>query len=164
MKNPRFPLLLMGILVLILLVALSQFWLPGTTNQPVDILGTAVPPLPTLDRNQIAAGEQLYAQYCAECHGETLEGAENWKTPLSDGSFPAPPHDSSGHTWHHPDAQILEIISLGGAVYDGTMPGFEQQLTFDQQKAVLEFIKSHWDTEAREYQWWLSNTVPTLTP
>jgi hypothetical protein len=24
-----------------------------------------------------------------------------------DGKLPAPPHDASGHTWHHADAQLF---------------------------------------------------------
>ena len=131
---------------------------------PVVINGTAAPPLPAVDRSAAALGEPLYQQYCAACHGQDLSGAPGWKTSLPDGSFPPPPHDETGHTWHHPDALLLQIMAEGGQFYDGVMPGFSEQLTDTEMAAILEFIKSRWDREARTYQWWITNVHPTPTP
>ncbi|MCW5719495.1 MAG: cytochrome c, partial [Bauldia sp.] len=55
----------------------------------------------------LRAGQTLYLANCASCHGVDLEGQPNWQTPLADGRFPAPPHDETGHTWHHSDAQLF---------------------------------------------------------
>jgi hypothetical protein len=69
-----------------------------------------------------------------------------------------PPHDSSGHTWHHPDPVLIEIITNGGdpELYNTKMPGFGDQLTELEIIAVLDFIKNSWDQEDREYQWWIT--------
>ena len=58
----------------------------------------------------IGLGRQLYAQHCASCHGDRLQGQPDWKSPLPSGRMPAPPHDASGHTWHHPDGVLFRIL------------------------------------------------------
>ena len=126
-------------------------------NNPVVINGIAAPPLPTLVPERVTLGQAVYAQSCASCHGPNLEGKPEWKTPLADGSLPPPPHDSTGHTWHHPDELLLNIIANGGdAKYNFQMPGFKDQLSEEEIAAVLDFIKNNWEREEREYQWWMS--------
>lgn len=126
-------------------------------EEGVSINGVVVPPVPKLDPQRVSQGEVLYGLHCAECHGDNLEGAANWQTTLPDGSFPPPPHDDSGHTWHHPDDYLIEIITRGSTeVYGGTMPGFGEKLTETEIEMILDYIKSTWDTEAREFQWWIS--------
>jgi len=121
------------------------------------IQGTGVPPLPTLDVIRAMQGKRLYEANCASCHGAELEGQPNWKQPNEDGSLPAPPHDGSGHTWHHPDDLLLDIIANGGdPALGATMLGFKGQLGEDEIVAILDFIKSHWRTEDREFQWWIT--------
>ena len=128
-----------------------------TGNQPIVINGITAPPLPTLVPEQVQVGQTVYAQSCASCHGANLEGKPDWQVPLADGTLPPPPHDSSGHTWHHPDELLLEIIANGGdPEYNSQMPGFKDQLSEEQMAAVLEFIKSKWERDEREYQWWMS--------
>jgi len=63
---------------------------------------------------QIREGAALYAEYCAACHGGALEGAENWQDHNEDGTYKPPPHDDSGHTWHHSDKVLFEYVKLGG--------------------------------------------------
>ncbi|MCE6951454.1 cytochrome c [Cereibacter sphaeroides] len=106
---------------------------------------------------EIALGRQVYAAQCASCHGVNLEGQPNWREPGPNGRLPAPPHDVSGHTWHHPDAQLLAIIRDGTAAlvgngYQSDMPGFAGKLTEAEMRAVLAFIKSTWPDRAAEYQ------------
>ena len=67
--------------------------------------------------------------------------------------MPAPPHDESGHTWHHPDA-VLFAITKNGLVapnapqdYESDMPAFAAKLTDDEIWAVLAYIKSHWTSK-----------------
>ena len=137
-----------------------------SADRPVVINGTAVPPIPTLNADQIARGERLYTQYCASCHGANLKGQPNWQQRLADGSLPAPPHDSSGHTWHHSNTLLLTIIAEGGqAVYGdvagkSNMPPFKDQLASEEIAAILDFIKSKWGDDEREFQWWVSATGP----
>ena len=128
-----------------------------TANRPVVINQTAVPPLPRLDREKIRRGERLYQQHCARCHGADLKGSPTWKVSLADGSYPPPPHDDSGHTWHHPDEQLLDIIANGGdPAYNSKMPAFKDKLTKDEIVAILEFFKSKWSRKERDYQWWIT--------
>lgn len=106
---------------------------------------------------QIALGRQLYSENCASCHGANLEGQPDWKTPGTNGRLPAPPHDASGHTWHHADQQLFTITKLGTAAvvsngYESDMPGFGSSLTDDEIRAVLFYIKSTWPEREAAYQ------------
>jgi mono/diheme cytochrome c family protein len=119
------------------------------------------PPLPALQPELVVEGRQVYAQHCARCHGTNLEGQPDWKQPLPSGKYPAPPHDDSGHTWHHPDALLKQIIVEGGNGTNGQipsdMPAFGAVLNARQTDAVLEFIKSRWSAQSREYQWMMTH-------
>jgi mono/diheme cytochrome c family protein len=101
-------------------------------------------------------GRVLYASHCASCHGPNLEGQPNWQRRGPDGLMPAPPHDASGHTWHHSDEQLFLITKKGisGVVpnYKSAMPGFENVLSDDEIWAVLSFIKSSWPSREFEFQ------------
>jgi len=155
------------IVAVLFLLALAVMLLlrPSANGEAVVIINdTAVPPLPNLDPDRVARGEQIYARHCAACHGANLEGAPDWKRPLADGSYPPPPHDSSGHTWHHADALLLTIIAKGGQsvvadpAYKSQMPAFADKLSEEEMIAVLDFIKSKWEKEKREFQWWVTYT------
>jgi S-disulfanyl-L-cysteine oxidoreductase SoxD len=107
--------------------------------------------------SQVALGQRLYAQQCASCHGADLQGQPNWRTPTESGSMPAPPHDLSGHTWHHSDQQLFEITKYGGQRfsapdYRNAMPAFEDRLSDDEIRAVLAYIKSTWPADIRASQ------------
>lgn len=108
------------------------------------------------DPAQVALGGRLYAERCASCHGAKLEGQPNWQESLSNGRMPAPPHDASGHTWHHSDAELFTITKKGLAAvvpgYESDMPAFEGTLSDEEIRAVLAFIKSTWPKTEREYQ------------
>ena len=62
---------------------------------------------------QVALGKSVYDGRCASCHGARLEGQPNWQEKLPSGRMPAPPHDASGHTWHHPDSMLFGMTKLG---------------------------------------------------
>ncbi|MAB12288.1 MAG: cytochrome C [Parvibaculum sp.] len=105
---------------------------------------------------QIALGQNIYAQNCASCHGANLEGQPDWKRRLENGRMPAPPHDESGHTWHHSDQDLFAITKLGvgGVVpgYESDMLAFGEILSDEEIAAVLAFIKSTWPERQREVQ------------
>lgn len=126
------------------------------TGEPITINGISVSPLPTLDPELVAQGEPLYAQYCASCHGVNLEGVPDWKIIQPDGKLLPPPHDSSGHTWHHPDDLLLSAIAEKGDPSISDMPGFRDVLTDEEMIAILTFIKNSWEQEEREFQWWIT--------
>jgi len=147
----------LAILVLILGAAFLTYQQTVFANRTVVINQTAVPPLPTLNPENVMQGEILYAQYCAKCHGANLEGSPNWKQLLPDGSLPPSPHDSSGHTWHHSDELLISLTENGGDPTDNSkMTPFKDQLSREEIAAILEFIKSKWGREEREYQWWIT--------
>ena len=104
-----------------------------------------------LDPEQLATGKAVYDANCAACHGVNGEGQPNWKVPVN-GVYPAPPHDSSGHTWHHPDQQLLEIIANGGGMPNSAMPAYADILTGEERRAALEYIKTFWGKQEREFQ------------
>lgn len=106
---------------------------------------------------QVAVGRTVYDSACAACHGKSLEGQPNWRTPLADGGYPGPPHDASGHTWHHPDELLFRITKHGGQSTAGegfksNMPPFMNVLSDQEIWAVLAYIKSRWPAELRRRQ------------
>lgn len=121
--------------------------LPGSPTAPPE------EPLPELDPATVAAGRDRYAQFCASCHGTDLKGDPDWKVPNDDGSYPPPPQDSSGHTWHHGDDLLLEIILEGSAFPQSRMPAFEGQLSEAEVLSILDFFKSVWGPQERTFQW-----------
>jgi S-disulfanyl-L-cysteine oxidoreductase SoxD len=107
------------------------------------------------DAEVVARGETVYVAHCASCHGRNLEGQPDWRTKDQDGFLPAPPHDESGHTWHHPDRLLFDITKLGVAVaanlkdYKTRMPVFGGTLSDKDIVAVLSYIKSRWPEDVR---------------
>ena len=97
-------------------------------------------------------GQALYEAECASCHGLSGEGQPNWQIPNAEGVFPAPPHNSEGHTWHHPDQVLLEITANGGSLPNSGMPGFADKLTEPEMEAILDHVKTLWDPEKRDIQ------------
>ena len=147
---------MLPILFGIILVGAFLMWRNVPSGEPVAINGITVPPLPTLNPELVAEGEPLYTQFCASCHGTSLEGVPDWKIAQPDGKRLPPPHDSSGHTWHHPDDLLLSLIAEQGDPSYSDMPGFRDSLTDEEMNAILTFIKSSWGQEEREFQWWIT--------
>lgn len=109
------------------------------------------------DPDLVAQGARIYRESCASCHGASLEGQPDWQTRRPDGMLSAPPHDETGHTWHHSDQVLFEITKygiqrFGGLDYKSEMPAFEGILTNGELVAVLSYIKSRWPAESQEYQ------------
>ena len=105
---------------------------------------------------ELSAGRDLYLANCAKCHGVNLEGQPDWMKRNENGRLPAPPHDETGHTWHHSDKQLFTITKFGlqaiAPDYESDMPAFEDVLTDDEIRSVLEYIKSTWPERQRGYQ------------
>jgi mono/diheme cytochrome c family protein len=111
------------------------------------------------NHEQVARGKSVYAQHCAACHGIRLEGQLTWQEKLPTGRMPAPPHDASGHTWHHPDSVLFGITKSGlvpgkyaPPKYESDMPAFGSQLADEEIWAVLAYIKSSWPENIRAAQ------------
>jgi len=104
----------------------------------------------------IARGKIVYETYCVSCHQVNLSGAENWKELDEDGHRKAPPLNGTGHTWHHDDTSLHNIIKYGLAKivknYEGKMIAFGDKINDKQIDSVLSYIKSHWEGEIYERQ------------
>lgn len=113
--------------------------------------------LPDLDPELVGQGERLYTALCASCHGVDLAGESDWKVPNPDGSFKPPPQDSTGHTWHHSDRLLVDLI-LNGSTFDRSrMPTFRDVLSESETLAILEYLKSSWGEQEREFQFKVSS-------
>ena len=100
-------------------------------------------------------GERIYRTHCAVCHGINLEGQKGWNIKDGQNNILAPPHDETGHTWHHSDEDLFFITKYGGAGKAGgasAMPGYEQILSDKEIISVLSFIKSTWPVQIRLQQ------------
>ena len=133
-------------------VAASLVWAPQSDEDRPQESGVEA---------QLAMGATLYAEHCAACHGPDLEGQPNWRQRNADGTMPAPPHDDSGHTWHHSDRFLFAYTKFGGAQtlkwtgitgVPSAMPAFGNQLGDAEIWAILEFIRSRWSDRSRAAQ------------
>lgn len=108
------------------------------------------------DDSIVAQGADIYAAQCAACHGASLQGEPNWRERGDDGRLPAPPHDASGHTWHHDSEALFQLTKYGVAKligdpgYASDMPVYDGVLTDNEIVAVLSYIKSTWPQDIRE--------------
>ena len=111
-------------------------------------------PSPTPTPDPVALGKDVFARVCAECHGTNAGGH----------AFPpAPALDGSEHAWHHPDVQIRDWIKNGkfGPV---PMPALGDRLTDAEVEAVIDYIKSLWPKEQRDFQESINQRYPTPAP
>jgi mono/diheme cytochrome c family protein len=106
--------------------------------------------VPPIDR-----GAELYETHCFSCHGGD-SGGQMMDMP--------PRHNANGHTWHHPDCQLTDIV-LNGSGEMGQMmrqmmggedlppmPTFKGQLSEEEVAAILAYIKTWWTEEQRQLQ------------
>jgi len=97
---------------------------------------------------QLMRGKKVFKENCAVCHGENAQGlAQDWKKPLADGTYPAPPLNGTAHAWHHSKDALLRTINMGGIPLGGTMPSFKDKLSDKEKEAALAFISSLWSDE-----------------
>lgn len=125
--------------------------------------GEKGPPAP--EPETVALGRQVYQQYCAACHGPGGEGQPNWQVPNAQGELPAPPHDSTGHTWKHSDAMLYRIVLQGwrdpfNRTDRLTMPAFGEVLSPTELRAVIAYLRTLWTEEQRRFQWEESKDEP----
>lgn len=93
----------------------------------------------------VEQGEELYQANCQSCHGGATGGS------LKD--IP-PPHNAKGHTWHHPDQLLIDMVlnGINFSAEEQKMPAFKDRLSREEVKAILAYIKTWWTDEQRAYQ------------
>lgn len=119
----------------------------------------------SVSSSQVARGRAIYQANCATCHGANGEGQPNWKRQNPDETYPPPPHDASGHTWHHGDGLLFRTVRDGGKIYEtpgfkSAMPSFGDRLSPAEIKAALTYIKTLWTGEQRAAQAEASKSDP----
>lgn len=130
--------------------ALDSSVSPEPTPKSTSATGSETEPV-NLDSSK------LFADNCAVCHGAQGEGQAGWQQRNPDGSFRAPAHDSTGHTWHHPDGLLFSTVSEGGrdipdlGVTSG-MPAFGETLSPAQIVAVIDYLRTLWGPQERDFQ------------
>jgi mono/diheme cytochrome c family protein len=144
----------------------------GTGSPVLESLGNVIKGLvstrlgyKTADPNnpkQVTRGAEIYAKHCASCHGANLQGQANWRQRNPDGTMPAPPHDASGHTWHHPDSLLFDYTKKGGQAlapkdFKSAMPSYGGVLADSDIWSVLAYVKSRWPAKIRARQMRLNN-------
>ena len=106
-------------------------------------------------------GRALYAANCASCHGDKLQGQPDWQSTKPDGTLPAPPHDDTGHSWHHGDNLLFTYTKLGGQAalaqrgvsnFNSAMPAFGETLSDAEIWDILAYIESTWPRRVRQIQ------------
>ncbi len=139
-----------GIAVVVIVLAVGVWLVRAPSEIDLRLAEANVPEL-------IDLGRKVYVAGCAQCHGIALEGQPNWRQPLPDGSLPAPPHDQTGHTWHHADQILFEITKYGRLrnappSVRSSMPPFDGRLSDKEIWASLAYIKSHWPKQILDRQ------------
>lgn len=146
-----------GILAAAAGVVTLAYWATRPEQPPARRAVAGAPPDPE-NRALLAHGKGIYDRQCAACHGANLEGQPDWRSRRPDGRMPAPPHDDSGHTWHHPDEVLFGITRhgvtppYGPPGYRSDMPAFKDRLSDQDIRAVLAFIKSRWSPKVHAWR------------
>ena len=130
----------------ILLVGVVIYYFSSPANEAAASIALKYNDVAVVDLGQV-----VYAENCASCHGVALEGQANWRQRDADGYLPAPPHDETGHTWHHPDSYLFLMTKYGieemiGKTYPNNMPAYKDKLMDEEILAVLSYIKSTWSS------------------
>ena len=84
----------------------------------------------------IAEGRIVYDTNCSRCHGISGQGGMG------------PPHNDEGHTWEHPDDELVQTVLNGRSM----MPSFRGTLDEAEVEAALTYIKTMWTKEQRDFQ------------
>lgn len=124
-----------------LLLIFTAFLLAACTQQSGPVPGRWYTAM------QVNDGRQLFEKNCAACHGKNAEGTKEWKKRDAAGNLPPPPLNGSAHAWHHPMDVLIQTITEGGAQWQGTMPGFNDQLSDEEKKSLIAYFQSLWSKD-----------------
>lgn len=108
---------------------------------------TASDSLRKFNATQINRGRQLYLKNCTVCHGINAEGSPDWRKRNADGSYPPPPLNGTGHSWHHPKKVLVDTIKEGTARLGGKMPAWKGKLSNQDIDDIISWFQSQWPDE-----------------
>lgn len=99
-------------------------------------------------QEMVQQGKIIYQQNCAQCHGNSAQGAQDWQRPASDGRYLPPPLNGSGHAWHHPLSQLRDVIKNGRSPdITSDMPAWKSKLSDSEIDSVIAWFQSQWPDE-----------------
>lgn len=138
MRNEKLVAQLTGIILL------GQLLLACDQSPSISASSTGQMPKRQYDEKELVKGKNIFAENCAECHGQNAEGATNWHKRNADGTFPPPPLNGTGHAWHHSSAVLFDMISNGSKPGEGKMPAWKDKLTREQIELTIQWFQSLW--------------------
>ena len=100
-----------------------------------------------IDPVQYSRGARLFQLNCAKCHGKEGEGAKDWRRPDENGKNPAPPLNGTGHTWHHSNKALVNVIRNGTGKIGGNMPAWKDKLSNSEITLILTWVTAQWSDE-----------------
>jgi len=141
--------------LIVLLTGIAFWWFTRGRSQSQTGDGDAL--IQPLNPRLVEKGRGVYEANCAQCHGARAEGQPNWRQQNADSTYPPPPHDSTGHTWHHSDGLLYRIVRDGGSIYEtpgfkSAMPALGDRLSPEEMRAVISYLKSLWGPKERSFQ------------
>ena len=91
--------------------------------------------------SSIVAGQAVFAQHCADCHGAAGHG----DGPVAVSLQARPADLTAAHLLNHTDGVLFGWLTDGIAGPDGAsvMPGFAARLTENQRWAVIDYIRAN---------------------
>ncbi|MES0882107.1 cytochrome c [Roseibium sp. SCP14] len=140
----------------LIFVAILTGYLANQSDDGAGLVNNATLVLQPDNPVLVRQGAEIYENYCSTCHGSDRRGEPDWQAPNPDGSLRAPPHDETGHTWHHADELLFNITKFGTAQVleiedlNSPMQGFAETLSDEEIVAVLSWIKSTWPENIKE--------------
>ena len=122
--------------------------LAGCDQKPsISASSTGLMPKREYDPGHLEAGKKIFMENCAQCHGDNAQGAQNWHQRNSDGTFPAPPLNGTGHAWHHSNAVLTDMIRNGSQPGEGNMPAWKDKLSDQDVDDIIAWFQSQWPDE-----------------
>lgn len=95
-----------------------------------------------VEEDPATLGVRTFMQWCVPCHGAIGQGNVN--------ALEAPPLNADGDSYLLSDDEIMAAIIDGGAESGGAMVPLGDQLSPEQEAAVLEYVHRLWSQEQRD--------------
>lgn len=104
------------------------------TGYEFNLLISYIRKLNSIDWDEVAIGQEIYDELCANCHGLYGHGDGAFSSQMP---VPLPDLSAASYQSQHSDADLQHIISQG----KNAMPGVADVLSAEEIKAVTAFIR-----------------------